>query len=382
MTDPASTAASAAFGGPATAFDSSFAEHADLLPDGVVVADARGVVRVCNEAAALFTGTDRDDAVGRRYDEVLPLRDDDGNDWWKRTDPYGGLRSRTRQPARLLRLGVDGPQLDVTARYVRARRGGPLTSLVVSLRAGTSRERWERDRADLVSTVAHELRSPLTTVKGFTATLLSKWDDFTDEQRKSILRIVDYDADVLTRLIGDLLDVSRIESGRLELRRTVVDVAAVVRRLVAGRVAAGDDPTRFVVDIGGPLPEAWLDGDKVEQIVANLVDNAVRHGDGRITIVVRPAKDGDHSGCEHSSSEPAIAVSVSDEGDGIPAEMVSSAFTRFWRGSHRRGSSGLGLYIVKGLVEAHRGTIALGRSPSGGAAFRFCLPAGSPPYLA
>lgn len=370
MTDPKSTAA----------FGRSFAEHADLLPDGIVVADACGVIVVFNEAAAQFTGTSTADAVGRRYDEVLPLRDDDGNDWWKRTDPYGGLPSRTRQPARLLRLGVDGPQLDVTARYVRSGRGGPLTSLVVSLRAGTSRERWERDRADLVSTVAHELRSPLTTVKGFTATLLSKWDDFTDEQRKAILRIVDYDADVLTRLIGDLLDVSRIESGRLELRRTVVDVAAVVRRLVAGRVAAGDDPTRFVVDIGGPLPEAWLDGDKVEQIVANLVDNAVRHGGGRITIVVRPAKGAGAEG-EHGTCEPGIDVSVSDEGDGIPAEMVSSVFTRFWRGSHRRGSSGLGLYIVKGLVEAHRGTIALGRSPSGGAAFRFRLPAGSPPYL-
>src|SRR5690606_1653251 len=131
-------------------------------------------------------------------------------------------------------------------------------------------------------------RSPLTSVKGFTATLLKKWDSFTDDQRRAILKTVDHDADVLTRLIGDLLDVSRIESGRLELRRSVVDVGALARRLVAGRVAAGEPAERFVVEVEGSLPDLWLDSDKVEQIVANLVDNAVRHGDGRISIVIRP----------------------------------------------------------------------------------------------
>lgn len=347
--------------------------HADLLPDGLVVADANGLVTVFNAAAQRFTGVCADDAVGGRFDEVLSLRDDDGQDWWKDTDPYGGLASRTRQPERLLRLGVDGPMLNVTARYVRAERGGPVRTLVISLRDGSrTRARWDRSDADLVSTVAHELRSPLTSVKGFTVTLLTKWDNFTDEQRKAILRTVDYDADVLTRLIGDLLDVSRIESGRLELRRSVVDVAGVAERLVAGRVAAGEDQNRFEVRVEPGLPEAWLDGDKVEQILANLVENAVRHGDGRICIVVEPSTE---------AGEPGVAVSVSDEGDGIAPEQMRRVFTRFWRGSRRRGSSGLGLFIVKGLVEAHGGSIALRRSASGGALFRFFLPAGSAPYL-
>lgn len=347
----------------------------DELPDGLVVADARGMIRVFNAAAVALTGTDAAHAHGRRYDEVLPLRDDDGQDWWKCTDPYGGLASRTRQPARLLRLGVDGPQLDVAARYVRSTRMGPLDRLVVSLRDGSARARWERSRADLVSTVAHELRSPLTSVKGFTATLLSRWDNFTDEQRQSILRTVEHDADVLTRLIGDLLDVSRIESGRLELRKSVVDVGRLAHRLVAGRIAAGDDADRFEVEVKGTLPDLWLDSDKVEQILANLVDNAVRHGGGTIGIVVEPTSDVAGTG------EPGVTVSVSDGGTGVPAELVSSVFTRFWRGNHRRGNSGLGLYIVRGLVEAHRGAIALRRSAAGGAMFRFSLPAGSPPYL-
>lgn len=346
--------------------------HADLLPDGLVVADPNGLVTVFNAAAERLTGLSAGDSLGRRFDEVLPLRDDDGHDWWKDTDPYGGLSSRTRQPERLLRLGVDGPLLNVTARYVRAQRGGPVHTLVISLRDGSrTRARWDRSDADLVSTVAHELRSPLTTVKGFTVTLLTKWESFTEEQRKSILHTVDHDADVLTRLIGDLLDVSRIESGRLELRRSVVDVGEVAERLVAGRIAAGEDPERFEVRVEPGLPETWLDGDKVEQILANLVENAVRHGGGRISIVVEPSVE---------AGEPGVAVSVSDEGEGIAPELVRRVFTRFWRGTRRRGSSGLGLFIVKGLVEAHGGSIGLGRSPSGGALFRFFLPAGSPPY--
>ncbi|MQA01562.1 MAG: PAS domain-containing protein [Streptosporangiales bacterium] len=359
----------------ATVPDDGFQVAADLLPDGLVVADARGRVTVFNTAAAALTGVDRSAALGKQYDGLLPLRDDDGHDWWKCTDPYGGLPSRTRQPARLLRLGLDGPQLDVSARYVRSRRAGPLQQLVITLRDGASRARWERSRADLVSTVAHELRSPLTSVKGFTATLLTKWDKFTDEQRQAILRTVEYDADVLTRLIGDLLDVSRIESGRLELRRSVVDVGRLAHRLVAGRVAAGDDADRFEIAVHGELPDLWLDSDKVEQILANLVDNAVRHGDGKISIVVEPSAEVGDTG------EAGVSVSVSDAGEGIPAELAPSVFTRFWRGNHRRGNTGLGLYIVKGLVEAHRGTIALGRSAAGGAMFRFSLPAGSPPYL-
>jgi signal transduction histidine kinase len=339
----------------------------DWLPDGLLVADASGVVVVLNQTAGRLIGTTPAEAVGRDYRDVLPLVDDQGRDWWKCTDPYDGLRTRSRQPEVLLTL-PSGTDLLVTASYVRdAERR--VVQLVVCLRDTRARERIERSRANLVSTVAHELRSPLTSVKGFTATLLAKWDRFTDEHKQLMLQTVNADADRVTRLITELLDVSRIDAGRIELRKQPVDLAAAIAKVVAGRVASGEPATRFVTDTSGELPEMWVDPDKFQQIVGNLVENALRHGSGTVTVRLRPVDvDGG----------PGAAVTVADQGEGIPDEVLTRIFMRFWRGD-RRGGTGLGLYIVKGLVEAHGGRIEVGRAEGGGAQFRFVLPAGTPP---
>jgi hypothetical protein len=342
---------------------------ADELPDGLVVADDTGRVIGFNRAATRLTGTAPADAVGKFVNDVLPFRDADDRDWWLFVDPYHGLATRTRHPERSLYL-PDGTELLVTVGYVRdGERGGPVQRLVVSLRGNQARARLERSRAELVSTVAHELRSPLTSVKGFTATLLSKWHRFTDDQKRVMLETVNADADRVTRLITELLDVSRIESGRMEVHRQLVDVPDRARRVIAGRVASGDPEDRFRLSASPrDLPETWLDADKIDQILGNLVENAVRHGSGIVTIVTESA---------HIGGDQAIAVSVRDQGEGIPPELAARVFRQFWRGK-RRGGTGLGLYIVKGLVEALGGTITVFNAPEGGAEFRFILPAGAP----
>jgi len=362
---------------------------ADELPDGVVVADEAGRIIVFNRVAARLTGLDPAEVTGKFIFDVLPLRDADDRDWWVYADPYHGLPTRTRHPERSLYL-ADGTEILVSVGYVRDRQvsrgarpsGLALKRLVISLRGAKQRERLERSRAELVSTVAHELRSPLTSVKGFTATLLSKWGRFTDDQKRVMLETVNADADRVTRLITELLDVSRIESGRMEVHRQLVDVPDRARKIIAGRVAAGDAEDRFRLEVLGGLPETWLDADKIDQILGNLVENAVRHGAGIVTIVVEPAR---LEGEEGSGEPAAIAVSVRDQGEGIAPDVAPRVFRQFWRGKPRGGSrrgqhgggTGLGLYIVKGLVEAHGGTIGVRRAPGGGAEFRFIMPAGT-----
>ena len=342
---------------------------ADELPDGLVAADDAGRVIVFNRAAARLTGMAAEEAIGKYVYDVLPFRDDDGRDWWMFADPYNGLATRTRHPERSLAL-ADGVELLVSVGYVRDGRSGPVRRLVITLRGAQQRARLERSRAELVSTVAHELRAPLTSVKGFTATLLAKWSRFSDDQKRVMLETVNADADRVTRLITELLDVSRIESGRMEVRRQLVDVPERARKIIAGRVASGEPEDRFRLEAGPDLPETWLDADKIDQILGNLVENAVRHGAGIVTVVVRRARVSGDQG-------EAITVSVRDQGEGIPPEMALRVFRQFWRGK-RRGGTGLGLYIVKGLVEAMNGEIAVTRAPGGGAEFRFTLPAGTP----
>jgi signal transduction histidine kinase len=374
----------------------------DELPDGLVVADHTGRVTVFNRAAARLTGIRPADVLGADVRQALPLRDADGRCWWVSADPYRGLPTRTRHPEMSLYLH-DGTELLVTVGYVRGTRcgeqaprpggPGPLQHLVISLRGAQQRARLERTRADLVSTVAHELRSPLTSVKGFTATLLAKWTRFTDDQKRVMLETVNADADRVTRLITELLDVSRIESGRMEVHRQLVSIPERVQKIVAGRVAAGEPANRFQVVVTGELPETWLDADKVDQILGNLVENAIRHGAGTVTVVVEPVETAASRGTgrgdapagalglrgPRAAGGPAVAVSVRDEGDGIAPELVPRVFRQFWR-SKRRGGAGLGLFIVKGLVEAHGGTITVQRAPGGGAEFRFIMPAGLPDF--
>jgi signal transduction histidine kinase len=346
---------------------------ADELPDGVVVSDEVGRIVVFNRAAGRLTGLEPQEVLGKFVFDVLPLKDSDGRDWWVFADPYHGLATRSRHPERALFL-AGGTEILVSVGYVRERhpangvpRSTPVKKLVLSLRGAEQRERIERSRADLVCTVAHELRSPLTSVKGFTATLLAKWGRFTDDQKRVMLETVNADADRVTRLITELLDVSRLESGRMEVHRQLVDVPDRARKIIAGRVACGEPEDRFELEVGDDLPETWLDADKIDQILVNLIENAVRHGAGTVTTVVERTQFND---------DEAVVVYVRDQGEGIAPDVAPRVFRQFWRGK-RRGGTGLGLYIVKGLVEAHGGIITVQRAPGGGAEFRFTVPAGS-----
>ena len=183
------------------------------------------------------------------------------------------------------------------------------------MRDTENRRRAEVSQAQLLSTVAHELRSPLTSVKGFSSTLLRRWDRFSDDQKRLMLETIEADADRVTRLIGELLDISRIDAGRLEVRRQPVDLVAVANKHVERMVATGYDGERFVVQAPKPLPEVWGDPDKVDQVMGNLLENAVRHGAGIVTLTVMPGHVDPAASVNGTAVAPdAVAVSVGRPG--------------------------------------------------------------------
>ena len=336
----------------------------DALPDGVVIADSAGRVTVVNAEAGHLLGVDATRAVGARLEDVLALQDQDGNAWVSTNKPYVGLATRTGVPEQswVTRSGVE---VLVTARILRPALDRPISSVAISLRSGRGRARLDRERSDLVATVAHELRSPLTGVKGFVQALLNRWDKLSDEQKKLMLTTVNADADRLSRLIAELLDVARIDTGRLSLHPRPADAGVLVGRVVDS-VSAGTH-RQIDLDSSDDLPEILVDPDKFTQVITNLIENAVRHGDGRVHVQATAMPPG--------SEFEGVCLIVDDEGDGIPHEIRHRIFTKFWKHG-ARGGSGLGMYIVNGLVRAHGGIVEISDSPSGGARVEICWPSG------
>ena len=328
---------------------------ADLHPDGIVGATVEGEITFINHHAARLLSTTIEAATGASIDAVLRLQDQDGRNWWHVNRPDRSLSTRTGIPEQSW-LNTRGEEVLTTARLVRDRPLSPVIGVAVGIRSGRGRARLDRERSDLVATVAHELRSPLTGVKGFVQALLNRWDKLTDEQRKLMLTTVNADADRLVRLIAELLDVARIDTGRLSLYPRGCDATALARRVVDS-VGAGTSRT-IELSAPGELPEIFADPDKFTQVVTNLVENAVRHGQGLVQVSLSALPD--------DAAHPGVRICVDDEGEGIPKEMRNRIFTKFWKHG-ASGGSGLGMYIVGGLTRAHGGFVTVTDAPGAGA---------------
>ena len=342
--------------------DEQIFEH---LPDAVVVIGRDRCVRALNRAAERLTGWSRADAVGQPYGEIVRLRDAGGFLVHERDDPFEhATRLASGSPEREYMLHRhDGSQRWVSLRTAYRWSDDELAEVIATLRDSGRRHRIERSAYDLIATLAHDLRSPLTSVKGFTATLLRKWDAFSDEQKRHMLTTIDWDADRMNRLLRDLLDFSRLEAGRLELKRQEVGLAELATR-VAERVQMDAKHHQITAEFPSDFPVVSADPGKVEQVIVNLVENAVKHGDpGAVRV----------SGTVDGSM---VTVRVTDSGPGIDAAHVPYIFTKFYRrgGERHTGGTGLGLYICKGVIEAHGGDIRVESSSPTGTVFAFTLP--------
>jgi len=216
-----------------------------------------------------------------------------------------------------------------------------------------------------LSRLSHELRTPLTAIRGYASSLMQPdvtWDG--ESERRFLTRIAAESAR-LGRLVGDLLDFSAIESGIMRLQRDWCDIPLVVDAAAACLTPAEAAAVRIERD--DDLPVVWADHDRLEQVLVNLMDNAFRHNAAGRTVVVAVRRSG----------PSAIAISVTDDGVGVPAEVASAPFEPGRRRSSPTAGTGLGLSIAKGIVDAHGGAITLEPTRSG-ASFRIDLPVEAP----
>ncbi|HEY8723307.1 MAG TPA: ATP-binding protein [Gaiellaceae bacterium] len=224
-------------------------------------------------------------------------------------------------------------------------------------------------RADFVSLVSHELRSPMAAVVGAARTLQARWRELQPEQRESFLALIGDETTRLAVLIGDVLDTSRIEAGTFSYRFSDVDIAAIVRDTVA-IAAVGQDEVPIVAEVGPGVPIVRGDPERLRQIFGNLIDNAVKYSPTGEPVEVRVAQ-----------SSGAVLVSVRDRGPGIEAgdqRLIFEKFGRVTAGNSKPGS-GLGLYIARSIAETHGGTIAVSSAPGRGSTFTVNLPASAGP---
>jgi signal transduction histidine kinase len=226
------------------------------------------------------------------------------------------------------------------------------------------------DALRVISTVAHELRSPLTSLKGFSKLLLDRWDRISDDDKQALVGQIHVDAERLARLVNELLDISRIEAGRVQIRRSAIEVPALAHRVVDRQVLVHTGLS-VAWRVPSSVPVLWADHDKVEQILTNLVENAAKYAAA------------DSVEIEITSVDGGVEVIVDDAGPGIPDDELEAVFTRFYRREVAQPSgTGLGLWISRSLADAHGGSLLARRNRRGGTSFCLSLPTGEPEELA
>lgn len=331
---------------------------------GVLAVNNKGRITVLNHVARQLLQLPSENSVGADYREVI--KDERVKELIRRTLENG------EELVEELAFTVG-----TTERYFQAQTA-PITGdnkeimgEVTILSDITELKRLDQMKTDFVSHVSHELRTPLTSIKGFVSTLLADTEGYYDlETRREFLQIIDQECDRLTRLINDLLNLSRIEAGRaLELILKPVDVVDIAKKIVEIQKNY-TSKHQFVIDVKGTIPTIVADEDKVDQILTNLVSNAVKYspdgGEVRITIQEDPETGG-------------VLVAVKDQGVGIPKDVLPRLFQRFTRVEGRKiAGTGLGLYLTRHLVEAHGGKIWVESEEGKGSTFYFTLPPAPP----
>ena len=285
---------------------------------------------------------------------------------------------KARQEPHELTLSLLEPVQDVRIRSTPVVNAhGISTGRVVMIEDITREREIDQMKNEFVSVVSHELRTPLTSILGYTELLLAR--DFPAPERQEFMQTVYDQAEQLSKMVDDLLSLSRLDAGQIQLNRWMVSLHQVIREITRQLNETLSEKHRLLIDIPQGIPPIYADKDKIRQVLTNLLSNAVKYSPqgGQVALIVRELRKAPPN-APALPKERAVLLAVHDQGIGIKAEDIPHVFNRFFRVDNsitrKIGGTGLGLSITKALVELHGGRIWVTSEPGKGTTFWLTLP--------
>jgi PAS domain S-box-containing protein len=325
----------------------------DAVGDGIFLLDREGIVSLWNRAAELLTGRRVTHVRGRPLSDVIP-------EWGELASriPVAESGALARSVTLPLRVGQDDRWLSFAA--VRMADG-----VIYACHDVTNEQRLEDEKNDLIATISHELRTPMSAVYGAAKTLLRDDTDFSPERRQQLLEMIATQATRLAQITDEVLLTNRLDRGDLRIKAEPVDVAGIVHETVEAFREQLVDSNRIEVEIPDDVGALSGDRDRLQQVLVNLLDNAVKYGESPVTVCA-------------DRVDGVIRISVADAGSGIALAEQSRIFQKFYRADPQLtrwpGGTGLGLYISRELTERMGGSLDLRSEPGAGATFVVELP--------
>lgn len=338
------------------------------IGDGMIATDREGKIMMLNKQAEVLLGLRAADAVGRPYGEVIRSQDEKGGNIIPENQPlYQSLKASRKVVATAFYVRQDRTKFPVSVTVSPVVREGKSMGAIEIFRDITREKEVDRMKTEFISTVSHELRTPLTVIREGVSLVLDNVLGDTTEEQQNFLNVALNDIDRLGRIINNLLDVAKIEAGKVEIKRAPMDLLEVAQH-VAGtfKARAQNKGLELRERYNAPRVELYGDHDKLIQVFTNLLGNAMKFTDsGFVEIAVKD--EGDHIEC-----------SIKDTGRGISKEDLKKVFSKFQQFGRSHGAgekgTGLGLSIAKGIVELHNGRIWVESQLGVGTRFVFTLP--------
>jgi PAS domain S-box-containing protein len=335
--------------------------------DGVMILNADRTIQAWNQALTGMTGVPAEEAIGRHCYNVLDLHNRQGVSVCQTACPL----IKTPEDGRLYvegdTLRADGVKVSVADNYSpQYDEDGRLLSVIANVRDVSRLREAEELKNTLLSVISHELKTPVSIIKGYAGTLVRQDAGWDKETLAEGLSVIEEEADKLNELINNLLDASRLQAGGLKLQFAYLDLPSMAEKSVE-KFRNQTDKHTFTVDFPANLPPVKGDYERVREVLSNLINNAIKYSpDGGLIRVGGWA------------TQDEVLVYVSDEGIGIPATEQERIFDRFARVDNsltrQMPGAGLGLFLVKAVIEGHGGRVWVESRPGRGSTFNFTLP--------